>query len=607
MARLAVAGLAAAALLVVFGAGSAGAAAQTPPVPTPAPTTPPTISPATSPGQVAALPAWAVGEAPPDPCVGGAGPASIVPDDCWGRFPSSHYDIGFDEGAWNHVARKVYGTLTDLAFSAARTATALALWLVGWAYGFAVYDRLGATAIDVARRYHAEVVGPLGLAHLAWFYAVAWAAVAALRGRVTMAAGELVISIVAAAAAGVVLANPAGYLAGTFDTVGTLSGAVLATGTGHPPPGDGDQAGAVLRPLQARIHAAFVEQPYDHLAWGGPLPERCATARDRIVAAGPHGSDNQPREVMAVAGCQAQAEFNADPTGTRLSGAVLTAAAAAVMTVLLVLVAATVVVAQVVVIVLFALAPFALLAGVLPGAGRELAWRWVAGLGRAGIAVVGMSLVLSLLLLSVAGVLEASADLGLIERFALVDMVVVAMLVARKRVLAAGHGLATSFGQRLATRRAGGERAAPWLPAAAVGGASGFALGAAVGPDRASRSARLASAGGRNWMANRRLARSQHAADARAERRSAAVVARQRTELGTDGDGRPVRRTVVSVDGPAATTRRARAARERVERRAGRHVAAAARRRSAGWSPSPPPPAADDGGEPEPALDVEEA
>jgi hypothetical protein len=45
-------------------------------------------------------------------------------------------------------------------------------------------------------------------------------------------------------------------------------------------------------------------------------------------------------------------------------------------------------------------------------------------------------------------------------------------------------------------------------------------------------------------------------ANARAEHHSAAVVARQRTELGVDGDGHPVSPTVVSVDGPAATTRR---------------------------------------------------
>lgn len=590
-ALVAVSVLAVLAMAAIAGASRAAAQGAGPVAPV---STTPTTGSVLAPGVAVAppaLPDWAEGELPANPCGpdgGGTAPAgSIVPDYCWGRFPSSHYDIGFDEGAWNHISRKVYGTFTDLAFSGARSATALALWLVQWACGFAVFDRLGASAVDIARRYNADVVGPLGLANLAWFYTVAWAAVAALRGKLTMAAGELATSIMAAGLAGVILANPAGYLRGTFDTMGTLSGALLATGTGQPPPRNGNDAKAVLGPLQGQIHEAFVEQPYDYLSWGGPLPPACAAARDRILATGPHGADNEPRAVMEAAGCKTEATFNHDPTGTRLFGAVLTFVAAATMVVLLGLVAATVVVAQMVVIVLFAIAPFALLAAVLAGSGRELAWRWVAGLARAVLAVVGMSVVLSLLLLSVTAVLGASGDLGLVERFALVNMVVVAMLVARKRVLAAGHGLAGALGQRLATRRPGGERTAPWLPAAAVGGASGFAVGAGLGPDRSGRTTRLASAGGRNYLANRRVSRSQHAADARAERRSAAVVARQRTELGVDGDGRPVSRTTLSVDGPAATTRRARAARDRVERRAAGHVVTS-RRRPTGWAPSAP-------------------
>src|SRR5687767_8802910 len=132
-----------------------------------------------------------------------------------------------------------------------------------------------------------------------------------------------------------------------------------------------------------------------------------------------------------------------------------------------------------------------------------------------------MSLVLSLLLLTVTALLEAPTDVGLVERFALLNVVAITMLVARKRTLAARPNLAGGFGQRLATRRVGGERAAPWLAAPAVAGATGFALGASLGPDRGSRTSRVSSAAGRNYLANRRVARSQHAADARSERRAA--------------------------------------------------------------------------------------
>jgi hypothetical protein len=513
--------------------------------------------------------------------------ASIVPDDCWGQFPSSHYDIGCDEGAWNHISRKVYCTFTDLAFQGARSATAVALWVVEWAYGFGVYDRLGGSAVELADTYQRDLIGPLGLSHLAWFYAVAWVALALLRGRLTLAGGELLTSIVLALLAGMLVANPAGYLEGTLDTVGTVSGALLATGSGEPPPESGDQADAVLQPLQAQIHRAFVEDPYDHLNWGGTtLPPACAAIRDRILASGPHGNSDGPRMAMNAAGCGQQADFNRDPNGTRLFGAVLTFGAAGIMVVLVALVALTIVVAQVINVVLFALTPFAALAAILPGAGRELAWRWLASVLRVVLAVVGMSFVLSLLLLTIRVLLEGSTGVGIAERFALVNVVVLAMFVARKRLITAGHNLAANMGQRLAARRPGGDRGLPWMAAPAVAGATGFALGASLGPDRSSRTSRATASLWRNNSANRRLRRQRRAADRRAGRRANQTAVRERTEIAADNEGNPHRRRVMTLDGPAARSRRARRARERLEQRHGQRFARAehARRPVHSWN-----------------------
>jgi TrbL/VirB6 plasmid conjugal transfer protein len=502
--------------------------------------------------------------------------SSVVPDDCWGRFPSSHYDIGCDEGAWNHVSRKVYCTFTDLTYQGARASTAVALWLIGWSYGFDVYDRLGGHAIAIADTYDRHLIGPLNLGHFAWFLAIAWAAATALRGRITAAAAELGVSFVVAVLAGVFMANPAGYLHGMFDTMGSISGALFATASGQPPPDSDIDADAVLAPLQTEIHAAFVEAPYDYLNWGGPLTGPCAAARDRILADGPHGADDAPRQAMTAADCREQAEFNHDPNGSRLFGAVLTLVAAVIMVVLIVLVALTVVVAQMVAIVLFSLAPFALLAGILPAGGRTLAWAWLGALGRVLLAVVGMSFVLSLLLLTVQALLAATTDVGLVERFALLNVVIATMFIARKRILAGGHNLASHLAQRLATRRPGAAPAAAWMAAPAVAGVTGFALGASVGADRPTRSGRLAGAGARNQLANRRLHKHAKAA----ERRAARTTTRQRTEITVDADGNPESRTAVTVDGPAPKSRRARAARERLEREATtRHARAEARRR----------------------------
>jgi hypothetical protein len=571
--------VAAAALLVgIVLLGSARAASATP-----SQSTPPADSPCATPGA-------------------DAGALTVLPDDCWGRYPSSHYDIGCDEGAWNHIGRKVYCTFTDLNFQAARGATALTLWLVEWSYGFGVYDRLGGHAITIAESYERNLIGPLGLSDVVWFAAVAWAGFAALKGKLTMAAGELVVSVVLAVLAGVFLANPAGYLQGLFDTMGSTSGALFATASGEPPPEDGVDADAVLAPLQAEIHSAFVEQPYDILDWGAPLTGQCATARDQILADGPHGNDDEPRDAMNAAGCSDAADFNHEPNGTRLFGAVLTMVAALIMAVLITLVAVTVVAAQVVAIVLFSVAPFALLAGVLPAGGRALAWAWLGALGRVVLAVVGMSFLLSLLLLTVQAILAGTTDASLVERFALLNLTVVVMFVARKRILAGGHNLASQLAQRMSSRRIGGDRAPGWGTAPAVAGVTGFALGASVGNDRPSRSGRLAGTAVRNHQANRRVARQGKAA----ERRAAKTVTRQRTEITIDAEGNPQRRSAVSVDGPAPKSRRARAARARVERRAVRSHGRTERRRFVA-QPDPDDEFVDQDQEPPPdaAVDVE--
>jgi len=175
-----------------------------------------------------------------------------------------------------------------------------------------------------------------------------------------------------------------------------------------------------------------------------------------------------------------------------------------------------------------------------------------------------MSFVLAVLLLIVTAVLQGTAQVGLVERFALLNAVVIAMFVARKRILAAGHNWAGQLGQRLATRHTGMGRRAAWMTTPAVAGATGFALGDAVGLDRGSRTSRLAGTIGRDRLADRRLAR--HSARARET-----IQAREHSEIRVGALGEPELRSSVSVDGPVARTRRARAARERVEQDVARH------------------------------------
>ncbi|HLM64755.1 MAG TPA: hypothetical protein VK306_10695 [Acidimicrobiales bacterium] len=509
---------------------------------------------------------------PTDGSAAAAPAGSIVPDDCWGPFASSHYDIGCDEGAWNNIGRKVYCTFTDLAFQGARSATATSLWLVEWAYSFGVYERLGGPAITIADTYQSNLIGPLGLTELAWFYAVVWTGLGVLRGRFAMAGGEFAASIVMAGLAGILLANPAGYMQGAFDTMGTISGALLSTGTGQPPPDDALDADAVLQPLQAHLHRAFVEDPYDHLNWGDTdMPPQCRAMRDRILAFGPWGNSDGPRDAMEQAGCQAQADFNHDPTGQRLFGAVLTMTAALVMVVLVGLVSLTIVVAQIMAVVLFAVAPFAALGAILTGGARKLALAWIAGIIRVILVVIGMSFVLSLLLLTIEALLSAGADADLIERFALVNIVVIAMFAARRRVLSAGADLAANIGGRLSPQAMQDDGS--WLAAGAAGGLTGFALAGGSSRTRTIASNTVSTRMGQQRSFNTTLA---------AEARGLRPIPRETTSIVFDERGRPRRERSVSIGGAQPMTRRARVARNRIEQLSTRQVQRQIRSESSG-------------------------
>ncbi|MDE0802936.1 MAG: type IV secretion system protein [Acidimicrobiales bacterium] len=483
----------------------------------------------------------------------------LVPEGCWGRYPSSSYDIGCDEGAWNHLSRKVYCTFTDLAFQGGRTATAVAAWLAGWAYSFDAASLITDPALSMARAFDTRIVGPLDLGAFAWFLMVAWVALTALRGRVTHAAGEFITSALLAGLAGIMLANPAGYLTGTFDTMSRLSTVTLASGTGHAPPSTPDESGMVVAPIQAELHHSFVEDPYDVLNWGTTTMDAgCERVRDQIVATGPHGSDDAPRDAMDDAGCEELAEFNHEPTAQRLFGAFLAFVAAVIMAVLVGLVALTVVVAQLAVAVAFIALPFAAALAVLPGSGRGLAVRWMTMVLRSILAMVGMSFLLAVMLMLIQALLAGSDSMPMFARFALVDVAVVVAILARKRLITAGHGFAAGIGAAAASARPGSGTGGPRRPSAPAhaAGVSGFGLAAGASSGPPGRMRRGAQTVGRYKLQERAYSRRAGQTHAIEHSQVSAAGARART---------------TSVSGPAPTTRRARRARSRVEHRASRN------------------------------------
>lgn len=446
-------------------------------------------------------------EPAPRPCAEpGAAGDGIVPDGCWGPFPSSHYEIGCDSGSLTDVKSTVYCTGTDWTFQAGRVSTAVSLWGVEWAYGlFSADDERLDTVGNIVETstdaLEAEVIGPLRLTHLAWLLAIAWAANVALRGRLALAGSEIAVSILLAGLAGFILANPSGYLRGAFDTLDTTSNAILMTttnvgrATGDDTTGDvylnvadggaqtaggrGSVVQRALAPVQERLHNVFVAQPYDELNWGSRVDELdapCEAARNRILAFGPRADGDQARELMEEANCEREASFNENATAQRFFSAAVTTVSAGAIALLITIIAFTIVVAKIAAIALVIVAPFAALSAILTAGGRRLALLWLSRLLQILLVVMGMSLVLALLLQLMRAVVPFIASAGLIERFAVLNLIVVAMFLIRRSLLSAGAAASTASAALSPAAAAvpGRRTAGPIVRAPEARGVSGF-------------------------------------------------------------------------------------------------------------------------------------
>lgn len=424
----------------------------------------------------------------------------LVPDGGYGEFPLSHYEVTFKHGHSWDIGRNLIGGLIVLVWSIDKMLVGAGLWVVGFAFDNSVIDGLRGPFLSVGRSLDASIVGPLHLASLTWFVLIVVGAWHALRGRVTMAAGEIALSVLAAGLFGLIAANPAGYLQGALDTTGRLSSAVLSsTAHGQTDTSNGDPrvaATIAVRPAQAAMFKAFIDEPYQVIQWGHVLsvPKCAAINRWALGAVGYSDAQHSPlsvdmeanadsaRGLMKLAGCTEEANWANNPSAERLGSAVLSMFVGGLVLILLGLLAFTVITSVVILACLFAAATLVAPCVVLPGAGRAVLWRWVAAVVRVLMAVVGMALLLVILSSAVTAFLTSTDGQPPIMRFLLVMASVVFMFVARKRIIHTGSNIAQSLGDHLSSRRPGSASAHParWLAPAAAGAATGLSLGRQV-------------------------------------------------------------------------------------------------------------------------------
>jgi hypothetical protein len=416
-----------------------------------------------------------------------------ITDRCWGRFPTSNYNITYASGAWNDFDSKIYGFATGLAFDIGKTATALGLWAVGWAYEFDFDDFLGFVD-DVGMDYQSKLIEPFGLDRIVFLCLVAWVAITLLKGKTGQALGEVVTSVVLMTFAAVLLANRIGYLESLGNVMDKASADLLVAGNGGDPRESQGDLGSAVKNTQASLHRSLVEQPYDYLQWGRSLDDTgCAEARDHVLGwglsgsrvveleeDGPQGEEGDEmtdvRNLMlgwSDGRCRAEADFNDVPSSSRLVGAILTLAVSLVAIGLLGGTALTVVASKFAALLLFSVAPFAALLAGMPAGARRLAWLWVAGTGQVAVTVVGLSAVLSLVGLSLQRILQAMTNISLEERFAIILLLLLVLAGVRRTMVGSLGSSAGRLADNLTNVRLGGGGAGWQGPS----GSRGLGLG----------------------------------------------------------------------------------------------------------------------------------
>jgi hypothetical protein len=397
----------------------------------------------------------------PGPPGGMLGPLTGTDQQC---VPLSHYDIsGNDENGWD-VPATIMLFITNAFYTGARVLVGAQVWMLNWAFSFGAARALTRPAGTIATAWQ-QLIGRLSLAGTLLTFAAFDCGLMILRGRTARGAGELAVSVLISALAGALLTSPAtmllgsgGLLGQTRDTAMSLA-SITATGGAT----DSQTAAQAATPLTATLTVTFVVEPYQLLNFGTLIdspgvPASCQAAYTQIVQGGPWGDAGTPRNMMAAAGCQDLAYYDANLTWDRLMGAILLLVAVLVVTVLVVLITGTLLIAQ------FSLAFYAITSpavvtlAVLPGAARGLLWRWAGGIAKVILVIVAIVMFIPLFAIFIRALLDGSASQPLAVRFFLLDIAAVAGLVFHRRLANAGIRAGHRITRHLESARFGGTR-----------------------------------------------------------------------------------------------------------------------------------------------------
>lgn len=421
----------------------------------------------------------------------------LIPEVCWGEYPSDayqiHYDAGssFDPSQWGE---RLMGWMAEFLFGLGKLLVSASLWLVRLALTFDVTEYRGMVG-DFADRLDRQIINlgddrQLKLTQVAWFALFATAGFLALRNKMGRAGGEILISVVLFGVGTVLMAPDGAYaVGGYFDSAAELvhrsSTGLLLAGHDCDPNAELD-AGGIDRLMRGGyecgdadsededwpgfggvIHEEFVDRPYQYINWGTEsLTGPCLRAHRNLLGYGGVNSGYASR-YMERQGCAAEAQHSGEMTMGRLMSTVFVMTVAVIISVLLILISATLFVAKFIVAVVFAFLPLAVVAAILPGRGRQIAAATAGYLLQAWGAAALVGFLLALLLLGIRAIHTNTASQSLAHRWAIMLVLTILLWMVFRKLREGAQNAARGISERLTQASGGGSS---WSGANAFGG-----------------------------------------------------------------------------------------------------------------------------------------
>ncbi|MFD6113816.1 hypothetical protein ACFWG0_27410 [Streptomyces yangpuensis] len=440
------------------------------------------------------------------------------------NLPISAYTVKSDTGGLTDWDLGLMNVLVELAFMIVKWAVAFCCWLLIWALGFGLAKLLLAPVLSVANSLHTQVILQMGLTSLFLSVCALVCVARIFFGDRARGWGDAALSLLIAGLTATLLSSPPQLLLGEQDgAVAVARGlslevadVILDANPGQrekePDAEDSASGRALSRPLTDALTDAFIVKPAMLLQYGRVFEGDCARkysdtkitqlAYDRAVTEqmerlkklnsyrawiDPTGAQvtdwtlplakqwavdhfgNPPMEAFEKACVKGDVQAAKRASMDKVGGAIFLLIATLIVAVLITGLTGSFLVAQCRIAWDAVRAEPALVAGIIPGAGRAFLWDWAASvlhsLGQLLASIIGLA-VLILIIQAVLDPVQQDWGNELTLRFLAVDIVCIGAIRKRRALTARSRQVAANFRAKMSTARVGGTHGSAFTPSA---------------------------------------------------------------------------------------------------------------------------------------------